>query len=229
MARTAKKAKAAAKATAAKNATDATTPTIERPVRGRPAHSAEQVAETRAHIASCALALFHAEGYAAISMRRLATEAGCTPMTLYKYFADKFAILRVLWASVFGELFDRLDRIAAAERDPRARLHAVAEAYVAFWLEHRDHYFLVFMSGGITQEDVSLFMGDLSMMARFDLFRACLADALGVEEAESVPLKSEVLVCGLNGISQGLVTMSGYPWAAPKALVATLVAGLLGR
>ncbi len=52
--------------------------------RGRPARSKQQIEDRRAHIAACALKLFQEEGYAAISMRRLAEEAGSqddTPAT----------------------------------------------------------------------------------------------------------------------------------------------------
>ncbi|MEZ5226686.1 MAG: TetR/AcrR family transcriptional regulator [Acidimicrobiales bacterium] len=58
----------------------------------------------RAHIAGCALELFRSDGYAGVSMRRLAGSAGCTPMTLYKYFENKFEILQLIWADVFVEL-----------------------------------------------------------------------------------------------------------------------------
>ena len=69
-------------------------PQSERRTRGRPARSSKQIADMRAHISACALRLFEDEGYAAISMRRLAQEAGCTAMTLYKYFDNKIDILR---------------------------------------------------------------------------------------------------------------------------------------
>ncbi len=196
--------------------------------RGRPVRSPEHIAETRAHIAACALNLFHQEGYAAISIRRLALESGCTPMTLYKYFENKFDILRTLWADVIGELFDGLDDIAAGEPDPVARLYAVAQGYVAFWLQHRDHYFLVFMSGGITQDDVRAFVDDAVLITRFDLLRTCLADARadGIE-ASKLGAKSELLFCALNGIAQGLITISGYPWPEPETLVRGAVDGAL--
>lgn len=182
----------------------------------------------RGHIASCALRLFQDRGYEGISMRRLADEAGCTTMTLYRYFENKFEILRMLWTGVIEELFDRLDGLAAAEPDPVARLDAVAEGYVDFWLGHRDHYFLVFMSGGITQDDVDLFVADAELLGRFDLFRACIAAALDDGVApEEVQVRSEVLVCGLNGIAQGLITISGYPWAAPGTLVSAVTRGVL--
>jgi AcrR family transcriptional regulator len=191
--------------------------------RGRPARTPQQIADMRAHIASRALELFREHGYVGISMRRLAAEAGCTPMTLYQYFENKFEILRTLWADVLGELFDRLDATATAERDPVVRLDVISQQYVEFWLDRREHYYLVFMSGGITQDDVALVMGDEALIARFDLFRRCIADVLGNEHPpEDTQLRSEVLVCGLNGVAQGLITMSGYPWSDPTALVRTM-------
>lgn len=206
--------------------TSKNTPTARAP-RGRPAHTAEQVADMRAHIAARALELFTQEGYAAISMRRLAVEAGCTPMTLYKYFDNKFAILRTLWADVLRVLFVELERVAAAHHGAR-RLEAVALAYVEFWLAHREHYFLLFMSGGITQDDVSAFMGEGALLARFELFRECIRGATDAcIPDEALRVRGEVLVCGLNGVAQALVTMSGYPWASPDALVRGVVAGVL--
>ena len=199
-----------------------------RVARGRPARTPAHVAEMRAHISSCALNLFRDEGFASISMRRLAHESGITPMTLYKYFENKFEILGTLWADVLSEVFDRLDALAANESDPAARLNAVAEGYVEFWLAHRDRYYLVFMSGGITQADVSSFMSDAALIGRFDVFRSCVAAALGERaEQEDIRVRSEALVCGLNGITLGLITMSGYSWAAPKALVQATTTGVL--
>lgn len=183
----------------------------------------------RAHITARALELFLEEGYVAISMRRLASEAGCTPMTLYKYFDSKFAILQMLWGEVLGALFDRLERIAAREAAADRRLEAIACAYVEFWLEHRDHYFLVFLSGGVSQDDVTQFLGEASVLARFDIFRAGLAAALAGRRvaADELRVRSEALLCGLNGVAQALVTMSRYPWTPPRALVKRIVAGAL--
>ena len=203
-------------------------PDSARRTRGRPARSDRQIAETRARISRCALKLFEEEGYAAVSMRRLAKEAGCTVMTVYTYYDRKIDILRALWSQVFEELFDRLDRTAAQERDAVARLHAVALGYVDFWLQRRDSYFLVFMSSGVTQSDVSVFVGDEAVLARFEVLRASLADALGdgLDDA-ALTLKSEMLLCALNGVAHNLITISAFPWSTPEALVGEAVAGLL--
>ena len=182
----------------------------------------------RAHIAACALKLFQQDGYAAISMRRLAQEAGCTAMTLYQYYDSKFDILSALWAEVFGRLFDELGHIAATECDPKARLNAVALGYVSYWLEHREHYFMVFMSGGVSQADVTGFVSGSDTLAQFDLLRTSLHAALGRDDdAEGLRLKAELLSCMLNGIAHNLTTIGGYKWSDPEKLVRQAIEGLL--
>lgn len=196
--------------------------------RGRPSRSAEQIADMRAHIAACALQLFQQEGYAAVSMRKLAAVAGCTTKTVYAYFSAKIDILSLLWSEVFAALFDELDALAASERRPTARLEAVAQAYVGFWLAHREHYFLVFMSGGISRAEVEGFVANGLPRERFDLFARCLADALGTRaDAVRVQQKTEALICALNGIAQALITINGHPWSAPENLVRIVVRGLV--
>ncbi|NWH08743.1 MAG: TetR/AcrR family transcriptional regulator [Alphaproteobacteria bacterium] len=172
--------------------------------------------------------LFQEEGYAGISMRRLAQESGCTVMTLYKYYARKIDVLRDLWGQVFAELFDELERTASRKQTAHERLQAIALGYVAFWLARRDRYFMVFMSSGVSQSDVSVFVQDDRVLSRFGLFRQTLAKVLGgqADEAE-LTLKSELLLCALNGIAHNLITISAYPWPDPKRLVQAAVAGVI--
>lgn len=182
----------------------------------------------RRHISDCALRLFHEHGYDAVSMRRLAKEAGCTVMTLYRYFNRKIDILTALWAEVFTRLFDRLDAVAASETDAALRLNRIAFEYVDFWLSHREHYFLVFMSSGITQSDVSIFVEDDEVVERFDIFRQSIESILGTETTEAeTTLKSQLLLCTLNGIAHNLITISAYDWASPEALVDAAVSGTI--
>ncbi|MFM9862595.1 MAG: TetR family transcriptional regulator, partial [Micropepsaceae bacterium] len=68
--------------------------------RGRPPLSSDQVDMMRKRIADAARRLFRDEGFEAVSMRRLATEAGCTPMSLYTYFDGKIDVLRSVWGDV---------------------------------------------------------------------------------------------------------------------------------
>jgi len=198
-------------------------------VRGRPPLSEEKMADMRKHITKCAFRLFREHGYTAVSMRRLASEAGCTVMTLYRYFDRKIDILRQLWSEVFVELFNRLEKVAATENDPVKRLHSVALGYVNYWLDQREHYFLVFMSSDVSQSDVSIFVEDDGAVDRFNLFRIGIADALDADMNEpDISVKTQLLLCTLNGIAHNLITISAYPWAGPDVLVRAAVSSVLG-
>lgn len=197
------------------------------PRRGRPPRTATAVEEMRARIADAARKLFKSEGYAAVSMRRLAEEVGVTPMTLYAYYDTKIDILRNLWAQILDIAFDKVEAVAARSRDPRARLRAASLAYVAYWLDHRDHYRIVFMTEGISQDEVGVFVKDAATAQRFAFFTRALAANLPATGA--LKDKSDLLICGLHGIAHCQITMSSYEWARADTLVDELISGLLKR
>ena len=49
-------------------------------------------------------ALFAAEGYDSVSMRKIAQRIGYTPMTIYLYFKDKAELLDCLCEEAFEDL-----------------------------------------------------------------------------------------------------------------------------
>ena len=184
---------------------------------GRPVVSATKKRQMRADIAQIAKRLFQDEGYAKISMRRIASEMGCSPMTLYKYYDAKVDILRTLWTNVFIELFDQLDAATLPSDD---KLQSLGLAYVRYWLDHPDYYRLVFISDGVTQSDVSVFIDNPILAQRYAIFANALTD-LGASELppEDVKIKLDAFLCFLNGIAHNMITISGYGWSDPVVLV----------
>jgi AcrR family transcriptional regulator len=149
-------------------------------------------------------------------------------MTLYKYYARKIDVLRDLWGRVFNELFDQLDEIAAANADPTKRLQALAQAYVAFWLTRRDHYFLVFMSSGISQAEVSIFVRDDPLILRFGVILNALAEAVGVAPTDpAIAVKADLLMAMLHGVAHNQITIAAYPWTPPQTLIRAAVEALV--
>lgn len=195
--------------------------------RGRPELSDAARTQMRKNIETKALELFQAEGYGAVSMRRLARELGCAPMTLYSYFDSKIDILRALWADVFVDLFDCLEARMAAEPDPRKKLIVLANGYVNYWLDHTEHYRMVFMAEGVSQPEVSAFMDDPEIASRFMAFFEAVS---AIPDAPSSPaaLKEacDFLLSALHGIAHCHITMSGYRWSSPEKLVARAIASL---
>ena len=78
-------------------------------------------------------------------MRQLAAELGVSPMTPYRYFEDKDAILAAVRARAFNRHAEALEAACAATGDdPIERANAVGEAYVDFALDHPEAYKLMF-------------------------------------------------------------------------------------
>ncbi|MGW4088830.1 TetR/AcrR family transcriptional regulator [Nocardia sp. NPDC004750] len=84
---------------------------------GRPARI------SRAEILAAADSVIDAEGVAKLTMRRLATELGCTPMALYHHVRDKEDLLRLL-------LNEYADQVAWPDlpEEPRERVRVAARA-----------------------------------------------------------------------------------------------------
>ena len=105
------------------------------------ARSADDRDAVRGRLCDAAAKLFLEEGEAALSMRRLAAEVGCSPMAPYRHFADKEALIAAIRAQAFGRLADALDGV---EQDRRHRAADIGEAYVRFARENPAAYKLMF-------------------------------------------------------------------------------------
>jgi AcrR family transcriptional regulator len=196
------------------------------PRRGRPVASPDKIASMREKIAKEARALFLADGYRAISMRRIAAGVGCTPMSLYSYYPRKIDILRHLWSELFEALFADLELVSIQTVQPVERLNLVSLKYVNYWLENPEHYRMVFMTEGVSQPDVSVFVNQDRISAHYRLFHMLIGAIICAEE-DATTLRAEALICALNGIAHNLITISGYTWSSPRLLVNVVVKGLI--
>ena len=89
--------------------------------------------------------LFAQHGLDAVTLRQLAAEVGVSPMTPYRYFADKDAILAAVRARAFNRHAKALEAAYdSASGDLAAGAAAVGEAYVDFAFEHPEAYKLMF-------------------------------------------------------------------------------------
>ncbi|HEY5071790.1 MAG TPA: TetR/AcrR family transcriptional regulator [Caulobacteraceae bacterium] len=117
--------------------------------------SSDDIADFRERLCDAAETLFAEHGTEAVTIRQLAAKLGVSPMTPYRYFKDKDAILAAVRARGF-------DRFAAAlegahgrrRRDPEGRAHVIGEAYVRFAFDNPQAYKLMF---DITQAGEELY------------------------------------------------------------------------
>lgn len=107
-----------------------------RPVAPKPRQVRERDHElTREHVVDTAIRIADAEGFAALSMRRLATELGVATMSVYRYVRGKEDLVLLMIDAVMG---------AADLPDPRphgwrAQFEAIARIQ---WAMYRQHLWL---------------------------------------------------------------------------------------
>lgn len=78
------------------------------------------------------LRLIDSEGIAAVSLRRVAREAGVSPAAPYHHFADRSALLAALSTRGFGLLSERLIAARESAGDAAGALVALVHAYIDF-------------------------------------------------------------------------------------------------
>lgn len=84
------------------------------------------------------------EGFAALSMRKIADAIEYSPATLYLHFASRDEIAQALCAEGYAQLLETFVPLAGIA-DPAERLKALGRAYVAFGVAHPETYRLIFM------------------------------------------------------------------------------------
>jgi len=86
---------------------------------------------------------------------------------------------------------------------------------------------MVFMTDGVTQGDVSVFVEGSPVAMRFQSLLEPLAGATGLAFGQKAfKSRADCLICGLHGIAHCLITISAYPWTRAEDLVSTLVDSL---
>ena len=109
------------------------------------ARRARERQQIRDRILDAARELFAAEGYEAVTMRRVAERIEYTPPVIYQHFADKAALIGEVTLRDFRLLAQAFQSLAAVP-DPIERLRRTGEQYVEFALTHPNHYRLMFMT-----------------------------------------------------------------------------------
>ena len=169
--------------------------------------------ETRGKILDAARDLFVAEGYEAVTMRRIADRIEYSPTAIYFHFRDKEALLKELCETDFLSLaqqFVAMQKIA----DPIEKIKATGRAYVNFGLDHPNHYRLMFMTPrppvepgnerGNPEEDAYAFLKAIVAQS--------IAEKRFKREYNDADLVSQVVWSGVHGIMSLHIAKSNDNW-----------------
>jgi AcrR family transcriptional regulator len=89
--------------------------------------------------------LMIAQGYDSLSMRKIASKAGCSATSIYLYFRNKDDLLHALIEEGFEMLRERLVETSARFTDPLERIEVLCREYVQFGLLNPEYYEVMFL------------------------------------------------------------------------------------
>jgi AcrR family transcriptional regulator len=168
----------------------------------------DDIAAFRRRATDAATRLFAEHGYDGVTMRALAAELGCSPMTPYRYLAGKEELFALVRAEAFRRFADRQERAAAGAADPIERLLRLKKAYIRFAVEQPDAYRIMFE---LRQPSARKY-GELAAQSKrgFSYLHAAVVDAVAAGHFRGDPL-----------------TIAHLLWANTHGLVSLHLAGKL--
>lgn len=190
----------------------------------------EDAERTRVELLSAAAQLFSERGLAGVTIRAVATLAGVSAMTPYRYFANKAELLAGLWQTVIAEVYERMKRAVELQSGGRARQRASIDAFLSYWEENPDHYRLVYMTEQTTRAGRR--GDDRPMLAETPVYRDILALVLDVTAAMAEEIGAPMTHAKLAGDIRFMMQLGylnaqlvnrRYPWSDARRLRAAYI------
>jgi len=128
-------------------------------------------------ILDASMKLFVEEGFAHVSIRRIADLIEYSPTTVYLYFKDKDEIFFSLHEIGFQKM-QELNRNLESIQNPLVRLHKMGENYLNFGMENPEYYNLMFIEREpmkkLTQMGCDWENGDAAINLLKDTVQECM-------------------------------------------------------
>jgi AcrR family transcriptional regulator len=176
--------------------------------------------ETRTKILDAARDLFAAEGYEAVTMRRIAEKIEYSPTAIYFHFRDKETLLKELCENDFltlAQQFGSMEKIA----DPIEKLRATGRAYLQFGVTHPNHYRLMFMTPHPPIEPDEVQRGNPEEDA-YAFLKAIITQAIAQKrfkpEHKDVELVAQTIWAGVHGVISLHIAKQTDAWVEWRSL-----------
>lgn len=194
--------------------------------------------QVREKIVEAARELFAAEGYEAVTMRRIAEAIDYSAGTIYLHFPDKESLIKEVCVTDFAQLATKIAKIAS-NPDPVERLRRAGIAYLDFAFANPNHYRVMFMAArpAIAPESVDQNRHDPEQDSYAFLrmtIAECIASGRFRSSITDVDLTSQTAWATLHGLASLRITPHFEGWVEWKpvkksvnAMIDVLLHGLL--
>ena len=176
----------------------------------------------RQEILDAASEMFATEGYANVSMRKVADKIEYSPTTIYLYFKDKNDLLNQICEDTFGKLYRKVSAIREENENPLESLRKGIRAYVEFGLEHPNHYEVTFITPIMEYlgEEIHPYEGSMGQRA-FNFLRSQVADCVdeGYFKKGDIDAMSQTMWAAMHGLTSILIGHKDFPFVEISRLI----------
>jgi AcrR family transcriptional regulator len=181
----------------------------------------------RQEIMDAAREMFVAEGYANVSMRKIADKIGYSATTIYLYFKDKNDLLHQICEQTFARLAANIKAINMLSDNPLEKLRSGLREYIHFGLKHPSQYEIVFITPLPVNVETE-FEASNGRVA-FDTLRTVITECVSANllKQTDVELISQTLWAGIHGVTSLLIQHSGFPFVERERLIDSVIDTLI--
>lgn len=151
----------------------------------------EELDEFRRRAIEAAELLFASGGADAVTMRALAKDLGCSPMTPYRYFDDQEHLLAAVRAQAFQRLAHHLAQATRGKPDPMTIVRRIRAHYIEFASSEPNLYQLMFSVAPPKTPRPDL---EKAAIAAFAPLRAAVTAAVNAGQIAGEPLRLAHLI-----------------------------------
>lgn len=181
----------------------------------------------RQEIMDAARELFVNEGYANVSMRKIADKIGYSATTIYLYFKDKNDLLHQICEQTFARLAHNIISIQQLSDKPLEKLRSGLREYIYFGLKHPSQYEIVFITP--LPIDIEKEFEETNGKIAFDTLRKVITECISVNilKNNDVELLSQTLWCGIHGVTSLLIKHEHFPFVERERLIDSMIDTLI--
>jgi AcrR family transcriptional regulator len=187
---------------------------------------AREKEELRLDILTAARELFVKEGFANVSMRRIAEKIEYSPTTIYLYFEDKYDLLDCIVEERLQELCNQFR--ALDEQPPLKPIESLRiglRKYVDYWLEHPQDFRVAYMTDLKELDPERPWRCQALARTLFERLLSNVRNCVdsGLLETDDVNLAAQSIWAAVYGIISLLVMKPHFPWVDQDRLIQSVI------
>lgn len=181
----------------------------------------------RQEILDAASELFAKEGYANVSMRKIADKIEYSPTTIYLYFKDKTDLLNEICEETFGKLIETVAEIEnTGSSEPINCLQKGMRAYIDFGLKYPNHYEVTFITplANFLGKEIHPYEGSSGQKAFEYIVRQVTGSIeKGQIKKGDIAAISQAIWAAIHGVTALLISHQDFPFVEKEVLIDTVI------